>query len=497
MKTQNLVATLKELTMIIEKIRRGSLIASMMMFFIICTAIPAVFAQSGDMPLTASKEALALFKQGLEKAENLEDPGTLFDQAVQKDPNFAFGYLFAGQNNLEVRQNLQKAVSLAEKASPGEREWILAVQDQNNGNQAGQLAHLEKLLKLHPRDKRAQTQMGQYYLNIGDEPTALRYFTEAIKIDKKYAPAYNNIGYSNMALGKYADAESAFQSYIKLIPNNPNPYDSYAELLMKTGKYDESIKQYNMALAKDPTFIASYRGMGNDYAYKGDYAKSRATYQLMFDKATNDANRDQALSSTMNAWIAEGNIEKAMEVNDRRIALAEKIGDVQTMLNLHNLAGFINVESGNLDAAAKHFEMAAKLASDPSLAAAQAGNRKFNSSLQRSRYLAASGRFDEARSELDAARGVLANRNVNQERNFNQAAGYLELMQKNYAKAVEFLAKANPNDPYVWYYRAVASEGAGDKKSAAELYRRIADWNGLDTTGYAFVRSRAIAKLQK
>jgi tetratricopeptide (TPR) repeat protein len=483
--------------MIIEKIRRSLLAASMMMFFIIAAVVPAVFAQSGDMPLTASKEALTLFNRGLEKSENLEDAGTLFDQAIQKDPNFAFGYLFAGQNNLEAQQNLEKAVSLADKASPGEREWILAAQDQNNGNQAGQLTHLEKLLKLYPRDKRVHSLMGQYYRNIGDESSALQHFSESIKIDKKYAPAYNNIGYSNMALGKYADAEAAFQSYIKLIPNNPNPYDSYAELLMKNGKYDESIKQYNMALTKDPTFIASYRGMGNDYAYKGDYAKARATYQMMYDKATNDGNRNQALSSTMNAWIAEGNIEKALEVNDQRIALAEKIGDVQTIWNLHNLAGFINVESGNLDAAAKHYEMASKLASDSSLAAAQAGNRRFNAGLQQSRYLASRGQFDEARTELEAARGAVATRNVNQERNLNAAAGYLELKQKNYAKASEFFAKANPDDPFIWYYRAVSLEGAGDTKTAAGLYRKIADWNGLDTTGYAFVRSRAMAKLQK
>jgi tetratricopeptide (TPR) repeat protein len=199
----------------------------------------------------------------------------------------------------------------------------------------------------------------------------------------------------------------------------------------------------------------------------------------------------------MNAWIAEGDIEKAMEVNDRRIAIAEKAGDVQTMWNLHNLAGFINVEAGNLDAAAEHYEMAAKLASNPSLVAAQAVNRKFNSALQRSRYLAARGQFDEARSELDGARGALATRNVNQERNFNQAAGYLEFMQKNYAKAGEFFAKANPNDPFVWYYRAAALEASGDTKSAAALYRRITDWNQLDTTGYALIRSRALAKLQK
>ena len=484
--------------MFIYKNGRGFSTASLVMMFLIAVAVPAVFAQSADMPLTASKEALALFKQGREKAENLEDPGTLFDQAVQKDPNFAFGYLFAGQNNVEFQRNLDKAVSLADKASPGEREWILAQQDQNNGNQAGALVHLEKLLKLHPQDKRAYGQIGAYYRGIGDETTALKYFTESTKLDKNYAPAYNNIGYSNMALGKYPEAEAAFQSYIKLIPNNPNPYDSYAELLMKSGRYDESIKQYSMALSKDPTFIASYRGMGNDYAYKGDYEKSRETYQMMFTKATNDGNRDQALSSTMNAWIAEGNIEKAMEVNDRRIAMAEKAGDVQTMWTLHNLAGFVNVESGKLDDAAKHYEMAGQLAGDPSLVAAQKGNRGFNASLQRARFLAARGELDGARAELEGARSFLAaSKNVNQERNYNQAAGYLELKQKNYAKANELFAKANPNDPFVWYYRAAAYEGAGDKKSAMDIYRKIGDWNQLDTTGYALIRSSAAAKLQK
>ena len=83
---------------------------------------------------------------------------------------------------------------------------------------------------------------------IGDDATALKHFNDAANLDKKYAPAYNDIGYANMGLGKYADAETAFKNYITLIPKNPNPYDSYAEMLMKTGRYDDSIVQYNQAL---------------------------------------------------------------------------------------------------------------------------------------------------------------------------------------------------------------------------------------------------------
>jgi tetratricopeptide (TPR) repeat protein len=477
---------------------RGLWAVTFTMFLLVSGSASSISAQSGDMPLTASKEALALYNQALAKAENLEDPGTLFDQAIQKDPNFAFGYLFAGQNNREFQQNLDKAVSMADKVSPGEREWILAARDQANGDQAGRLAHLQQLLKLHPRDKRAQAQMAFYYQSIGDDATANRYFNESIRLDPKYAPAYNNMGYSYMALGKYPEADSAFKMYIKLIPNNPNPYDSYAEFLLRSGKYDESIKQYGMALAKDPTFVSSYRGIGNDYAYKSDYTKAREYYQMMFDKSTNDFNRDQALSSMMNSWLAEGIVDKALQVNEQRIEIAGKAGDTQTILNLRNLAGMINVETGNLDAAAKQYEMASKLAESPSLSAAQAGNRRFNAALQAARFLAARGDFAAAKAQLEGARQYVAtSKNVNQERNLNLAAGYVEVKQKNFVKANEYFAKANPTDPFVWYYQAIALEGAGNTIGATDLYRKIGSWNQLDTTGYALIRPRAIAKIQK
>src|SRR5688572_26275569 len=84
----------------------------------------ALLAQQKETSLTTSQEALALFVQGREKAENLEDPGSLFEQAIQQDPNFAIAYLFVGRTNQDFRKNVEKAASLADRVSPGEREWI-------------------------------------------------------------------------------------------------------------------------------------------------------------------------------------------------------------------------------------------------------------------------------------------------------------------------------------------------------------------------------------
>jgi len=476
-------------------IHRGLGTAFLVTAFLVAAAVPAVFAK-GDMPLTGTKEAVALFIQAREKGENLEDTGALFDQVISKDPNFAYAYLFAGQNNLEFQKNIETAVRLADKASPGERELIFAARDQSNGNTAGQLSHLQQLLKLFPGDKRAHMQMSNYLRAVGDDVEALHHLQEAVKIDSKYAPAYNLIGYSNIALGKYADAEAAFQTYIKLIPNNPNPYDSYAELLMTTGKFDASIKQYEMALAKDPTFVNSYRGMGNDYEYKGDHTKAREMYYTMFTKSTNGGNRDQALSSTMNSWLFEGNFAKALEVNEKRIAVAEKEGDVQTAMALHNVSALISFEAGDLDAAAKCLDIAAKLSQDPSLRPELKDNRKFAAYQQQLRMMLARADFEGAKTQIEGMKMITATR-PNLSRPYNTAAGNAELAQKNYAKANEFYAGGNPQDPYMWYNSALAYEGAGDSKKAAELYRKVADLNQLDTTGYALVRTKAIAKLNK
>ena len=77
-----------------------------------------LLAQKGEMPITtSSKEALKLFSAGVDKMENIERAAAviLFDQAIEKDPEFALAYLYrahAGGGSKVFHQNLDKAVSL-------------------------------------------------------------------------------------------------------------------------------------------------------------------------------------------------------------------------------------------------------------------------------------------------------------------------------------------------------------------------------------------------
>lgn len=63
--------------------------------------------------------------------------------------------------------------------------------------------------------------------------------------------AINEEGYAWMRNKKTEEANAFFELNTKLFPESANAYDSYAESFMNMGKYDEAVKYYELAIAKD------------------------------------------------------------------------------------------------------------------------------------------------------------------------------------------------------------------------------------------------------
>src|SRR5579864_8800253 len=209
---------------------------------------PPAAADNGKIPITtkseeAKKEFLLgrdLFDRGL-----VQDAIPHFDKAIALDPDFASAELARADSAVRdpkgVFEHLNKAVALAPKVSEGERLLILATEAQVKGDPAKWKDYLEKLVAAYPNDERAQNELANFYFATQQYPLAIDFSKKTIALAPNFAPAYDVLGYSYREQGDYGQAESAFKKYTELIPDSPDPYDAYAELLLKMGKFEESI----------------------------------------------------------------------------------------------------------------------------------------------------------------------------------------------------------------------------------------------------------------
>jgi pentatricopeptide repeat protein len=468
---------------------------------LLTTLSPLLLFSQAEIPITtSSKEARDLFINGRDKLENLEGAvaAEFFDKAIALDPSFAMAYLLRSQSGggfNVARLNREKAVSLVDKASQGERHWILAAQAFAEANRTAWKEHLDQLVKLHPRDKRVHYAMGLYFYNAQHYNDAMPHFKKAIEIDKNFASVLNMQGYSNMFLGNWKEAEKAFKRQIEVLPNSPNPHDSYAEMLLRSGRYDEAIQNYQKAYDKSSAFVNAFTGMGTCYIHKGDFKKARECYQQQLDKAPNVNLKVVAFNNIVSSYLHEGRPEDALKVVDDYRSFAQKENQVTTVIGTHALAGWIHLENSNLAEAAQNFEQARILLAQADLPAGTRETNELNRMVERSNLLIHVREFEPARSLINECKRLIEKRkNPVEERNLNVTIAILEHQQGNYDRALDACAKANPDDPYAWYQMALAYEMKGDRESARKTYQKIVNWN-WNSIPYSLIRARAKEKL--
>lgn len=458
-------------------------------------------AQNKEVPVTtSSKEALDLFMQGREKFENWENMAAteLLDQAIQKDTNFAIAYLyrsFLGGGYDVYRKNIDKAASLANQVSEGEKFEILYHQSGADGNGVKEKEYLDLLLKNFPSDKRIQSMAGSYYYGK-NYSKSLDHLTKALELDKNYAMVYNMLGYCHSALNNYEEAEKAFQTYIQLTPNSGNPYDSYAELLLKMGKYDESIAQYKLAVEKDPVnLVGSLAGVGHNYIFKGDYGTARKYYQEYYDKATLPEGKIDALHWKAVSFLYEGKVDEAVKAFDDSHALAEKENMLASSMWAYSDQAWILTENGNPTEGMKYYEKAIDLIGKSNFSKEDKEKYMTYSSLWKFYALTAQGEFEKAKAEMDKARPKIeSHKNLSDGRWINSILGYSAFKKGNYYEAIEYYSKADTEDPMNWYYEAMAYSKKGDKQKAAKLIEKIKTSN-VNRLSLALVRNKALESL--
>jgi tetratricopeptide (TPR) repeat protein len=458
-------------------------------------------AKSDEVPITTtSSEARQLFIQGRELAEaqHPEKANELFSQAIEKDPEFALAYLFKAGTASDAKlfkEARAKAISLAPKVSEGEQKIIAAHQayyDENNVVKTNQI--YQELAGLFPNDKRVQWYLGGSYSNVREYDKEIAAYERALAIDKSFAPAYQGLGYFYRWRNQYDKAEENFKAYLRLVPQEANGHDNLADLYRKMGKFEEAIEQYNEAVKIDPSLRSSQLKAGTTKFFMGKFEEGRQDLQKLMDMETKPAYKLYDLMAIVRGYIYEGDYAKALEATERALQMSQELGLPEQSAFNHWVKLSLFFELNDWDKAAASLAERLNLAETASFTRAYKENLQASNSFWqamvaagRKDFAAAQAKADEFKAKVDPVK------NPSWQRYPVWLLGHIALARGDANKAVEYFGQGEMDDVWTMYYFALAKEKAGDAAGAAELYKKVANWN-LDDVAYAFVRAKAAAK---
>jgi tetratricopeptide (TPR) repeat protein len=409
-------------------------------------------AGSGTLPITTSSaKARELYEKGMADYENLylERCNDDWRAAVKEDPNLAVAWAwiaFNSGNPEEVSAARAKAKQIAPRLTPGEQlmiAWIVKVQE---GDFLGGISAMNDMLEMYPKDKQLLYLAGNWLMVENGDDQAQRMFEKALAIDKRYPAALNDLAYVDARNGRFHKALSAMERYVLLLPKEPNPQDSYGELLRMAGDYEGSLRHYRLALQIDPDFVTSQLGLGDTYALMGNEEQARTEYDKAIRYAHNEADRLTYSMQKAMTWVREGKFSEAdKEFQEVAQTGHAKDQDLQEAQALRHMAEYQSDDR----VALKHLQSAEEaLSHRKSISASDRGEEL--SRILRNRVVRAAQAGDQILADKSLQQlEVLATDSRNRliQSSYNGAAGTLLMAQKKFVEAIAHLEEDKDN-PY-------------------------------------------------
>jgi tetratricopeptide (TPR) repeat protein len=430
---------------------------------------------------TTSADAVRSYRQGVLQYEkfNYSDAKALFEQAVRADSGFAMAWTrlaiveMAIKDEPLAREYSTRAVRSSDGAGERERLFIRMWDERLRYDAKAAAATADSLAVRYPDEKEVYLFRGNLYELGKNYDAAIKSYQRAIQADTGYALAVMSLGYAYSAIGEQEKSIAQMERYIRLAPREPDPLASYADILLRAGKFEEALEQYGKSLALKPDYWYSIRQIGNIYAIKGRLKDAQerfeASFKLLPENRQLEATRYQA--------------EAVLEMQRGRYA--EAVTLYQKALDIDTIS--VEAEYG-LAAALSKLEKHAEAHAVVERVLAEFRRRELHQSPAMAGYfyirsvvLMEEGNLAGALALCDSAfnytvplsRGAI----------FRQM-GEIELREKSFEQALwaceEGLA-VNPNSPDILLTLTRVYSAKGDRKMTSEIGGRLlALWNNAD-----------------
>ncbi|MGA7379948.1 MAG: hypothetical protein WBX03_03785 [Terriglobales bacterium] len=270
----------------------------------------------GQLPVTTSStQARTDFEAAMQNFEQYRLNETLqfLRAATKADPKFAQAFIMiakVSKDPTEQAEARQRAKQLAPGVSAGEQlliRWLAGVQEDSY---LPAIAAMNDLLAKYPRDARLAFLAGDWLTLQERYHQAAVVLEHGLSIQPNYPAVLNDLGYTYAFDGDFEKAFAAMDRYVALVPDEPNPHDSYGEILRMDGKFDAALEQYRISVRMDPNF-GSELGIADTLALMGKEQEAREEYDRAIVFAGNQGDKVQYELQSALTWIREGNHRQA------------------------------------------------------------------------------------------------------------------------------------------------------------------------------------------
>jgi tetratricopeptide (TPR) repeat protein len=226
---------------------------------------------------TSSPDAVRAYEQGVTHWERFYyvEAAASFTKAIAADTMFAVAWgrlALVHLNTLDeasARRECSRALALSGSATEREQLLIHLWYHRIMYDNARAAAAAESLIALYPREPEAFLFRGQMYEQEKNLAAAVSMYERAVAADTGFALGVMSLGYAYSNLGEQDKAVSYMQRYIRMAPDAADPRASYADILVRAGRYDEALEQYRASLLLKPDYWYSVRQTGGVYAVLG------------------------------------------------------------------------------------------------------------------------------------------------------------------------------------------------------------------------------------
>jgi tetratricopeptide (TPR) repeat protein len=431
---------------------------------------------------SGSSDAVRAYGEGVAQWEKFYYPEAKhsFEDAIRYDSTFAMAWCRlamvddASGSAGNAAGAMKEAVRLSPATTHREQLFIAMWRYRLEFDNDRAAATADSLIRLYPDEKEAYLFRGALYEALDKNyDAALGCYTKAVGADSGYAQAVMSLGYAYSNLGNQAKAVELMQRYIRLAPDAADPRASYADLLVRAGRYDEALEQYRKALELKPDYWYAVREIGSVYSIQGRLVEAEEQFhrslvllppgpEIEAARCVADAQVDFKRGKYRDAFAG---FRRALGIDSVNYAAAE--GLVRTLGKLRDFDGAREVlRRISLVLAKRHLTNSTAMLSYH---------------LMHAGLLTDEGDYPGALGECDSAAGYsvpLTRAAVESQRaQTHFAAGALEDALDDCGRALE----VNPNSPEVLLTLVRIYHRSGDTRMTGEIGMRLQSiWGNAD-----------------